>query len=385
MPSPLLVDALLLLLDVLVTRRAQVWAVRAGVVLLVAASFAYVLYRTWEREEVLDAPVGGLSGATSPSTPRSETREKVSVPGGQGDTIAIEHDAHRVVRRDTAGNLIWATPLDGYLGLVRPPHLLTDAERAYVTHEDGVTALDARTGAVVWHTTGPADRMLLTGGLLLATERGIGEQITKSGRWVTARDTKTGMEVFRVALPLKDFDPLPIEDAAGLILVQKNESPGGAAMALLLDHAGKVRHRFDHEVVATRLWAGGDRVFLTSRAVVRVTDGGEARWSAPFENPEWPAAGGLVPVPGGGLVAFLYCPIGDSGVQVLRLDPNTGGRLWETWCASLRVTHSEYSHTAAVVVMEDRLRVTSEASKGTFVEVLDLKTGRQLSRERRDP
>jgi hypothetical protein len=44
--------------------------------------------------------------------------------------------------------------------------------------------------------------------------------------------------------------------------------------------------------------------------------------------------------------------------------------------------HSEYHHHAVVEVAGDRLRVTS---KGTFVEVLDARDGRQLSREVRKP
>jgi outer membrane protein assembly factor BamB len=305
------------------------------------------------------------------------------VPGGQGDTIAIDHAAHRVERRDAAGNFIWATPLEGYLGLVRPPHLLTDALRVYVTHADGVTALDARTGAVAWHSPGPADRMLLSGGLLLATDCSYGEHITKSGRWVLARNAATGAEVFRVGLPAEEFDPLPIEDAAGLILVQKTDDVGGDGLALLIDHAGQVRHRFDRQVVAARLWAGGDRLVLTSRDVVRLSDAGEVRWAAPFPNPEWLAGGGFVPLPGDGLVVFLYGCIHDSGVQVMRLDPATGRRLWGANCDPLGVLHSSYNHKAVVDPVGGHLRVTSRGSYGTFVEVLDARDGHRVSREPR--
>jgi hypothetical protein len=90
--------------------------------------------------------------------------------------------------------------------------------------------------------------------------------------------------------------------------------------------------------------------------------------------------GGLVEVPGGGVVAFSYGSGFDSGVNVVRLDLATGKVVWWVRCASLGVEHSKYRHQAAVVVEGDRLRVTSEASGGTFVEELDLKTGKRLKR-----
>jgi len=365
-----------------VTRREKLWMVGTAAVLITAATAALIFYRTRER-------AGGGSDAptdrpTDPPTDRptaQATRNGVPVPGGQGDTIDLNHDANQVLRRDAAGNLIWATPLDGYLGLVRPPHLLTDGVRAYVSHADGVTALDARTGAVLWHSPGPADRMYLSGRLLLATDCSIGEQITKSGRWVTARDTTTGDEVFRVGLPLERFDPLPIEEAAGLILVQKWDNPGGAGLALLIDHAGQVWHRFDRQVVTARLWAGGDRLVLTSRDVVRLSGAGEVRWSAAFQHREWLAGGGFVPLPGGGLVTFLYGRINDSGVQVVRLDPDSGKQLWEAYCEPLGEPHSAYSHEAVVEREGEHLRVTSRGDGGTFVEVIDARDGKLVSRE----
>src|SRR5262245_20260138 len=73
---------------------------------------------------------------------------------GPAAPFAIDHDARCVVGRD--GMMEWSTRLEGYLGLVRPPHLLFDKERVYVTHGDGVTALDVRTGVVLWHSPGPS-------------------------------------------------------------------------------------------------------------------------------------------------------------------------------------------------------------------------------------
>lgn len=310
---------------------------------------------------------------------REPYRHTLPLPGTPGDTVVSDIDANRAERRDAAGKVVWSTPLHGYLGLVRPPHLLADADRVYVTHADGVTALDARTGKESWHAAGPADRMLLSGDLLLAAQCGSGESITRSGRWVTARAAATGAEVFRVALPAS-FDPLPIREEAGLFLVQDHDAPGGAGLALLIDRGGRVRHRFDREVVAVRP-AGAGLLVLTGRDVVRLSAAGEAEWSAPFGEYEWLAGGGLVPLPGGDVAAFVYGQISDSGVRVVRLDPAGGAKRWEAFCGSLGATHSGYNHEASLVAAGDRLTVTSRGSYGTFVEVLDAATGRQVSRK----
>jgi hypothetical protein len=221
--------------------------------------------------------------------------------------------------------------------------------------------------------------MLLTGNLLVATECSVGDAVEKSGRWVLARDTANGHEVFRVPLPVKGFDPLPIRDAAGLILVQDHD-PSGSRPALLIDRGGRVWHRFDRRVVAVQGWAGGDRFALTDCDVVRLSEAGEVRWFIPFPEREWLAGGNFVTLPDGGLAAFLYCHISDSGVQLLRFDPATGERLWTTQCPGLGVMHSAYHHEAVVAPEGDNLRVTSRGSSGTFVEVIDARDGRRVSR-----
>jgi hypothetical protein len=126
---------------------------------------------------------------------------------------------------------------------------------------------------------------------------------------------------------------------------------------------------------------GEDVVLLTSRDVVRLGPGGKSRWAVPLER-EWIAGGGLVAVPGGDMVAFLYGRISDSGVDVVRLSPSDGKVAWRTHCKGLGVPHSKYNHQATVAVEGGRLRVTSRASAGTFVELLDLRSGRQLERKR---
>src|SRR5262249_21923686 len=169
------------------------------------------------------------------------------------------------------------------------------------------------------------DRLVLSRDLLLTTTDG----------WVTARAVSTGAEVLKARLP------------------------EGALAALLL---------------------GEDRVLLTEREVVRLRRGAKVRWATPLPDGSWLEDGGLIELPGGDVLAFRYGPIHDSGVQVARLAGATGKVVWRAHCAPLGVGHSKYRHEGTVAVEGDRLRVTSEASGGTFVELLDLRTGKQLKR-----
>jgi hypothetical protein len=128
---------------------------------------------------------------------------------------------------------------------------------------------------------------------------------------------------------------------------------------------------------------GKDRVFLTTHKVVRVGADGKEIWAIPLDTPDRLEDGRLVDVPGDGLLCFRYCPISDSGVKLMRFEPRTGKKLWTADCAPLGVSHSEYLHQAAVALDGQQVRVTSRASSGSFVELLDLQTGKRLGRQKR--
>jgi outer membrane protein assembly factor BamB len=326
---------------------------------------------------LIGAAAGTACRAHLPGGPEDDAPEAAEPP----PDVQLDPDAGQVARLDAAGRVVWSTPLEGYLGRVRPPHLLHDDDRVYVTYDDGVTALDWATGKVRWHTKGPGDRLCLGDGLLLATDCSIGEEVVAHGRWLLARTAATGEEAFRVPLPAKDFDPDPIQEIAGLFLVQRTEDPDGKGDGYLVDRRGKVRHRLNRQVVAGRV-QGEDRVFLTSADVVRLSRDDQVRWSVPFPGHKWIAGGGLLELPGGDLLAFLYGEISDSGVEVIRLDPATGKMVWQARCAPLGVMHSEYSHRVRLTVEGRRVNVISRGSGGRFTEVLDLGTGRQVSRTR---
>lgn len=296
--------------------------------------------------------------------------------------FSIDYGGQMVLRRSPSGRLLWATALKG-VGLdSRGPDLAWGGGGVYAAQGDGVTALDARTGKVLWRSKGPRQRLLLDGRLLLAAECGSGEACESTGRWLVARSTADGQVAFRVRLPSKDFDPSRIRRVADLYLVQAvariSELPDG--VALLFDQGGKVWHRLDREVLDGRR-RGNDVVLLTPGDVVRLGPGGEQRWAARFEECDGLPVGGMVDLEGGGVLAFVYGCINDSGVEVVRLDPATGDVAWRARCAPLGVNHSKYFHEAKLVVEGASVRVTSKGSYGWFVEVLDLKSGVRLDRK----
>ena len=224
--------------------------------------------------------------------------------------------------------------------------------------------------------------MCLSGELLLATGNIEADRNTETG-CVLARSTATGAEVFRVSVPGSKFDPAGgIQEIAGLFLVQDLKGPSDAAVALLLDRTGRVRHQFDREVV-TVIRRAESYLVLTNRDVTLLPENGKLQWPVPFERDEWLADGGLLALSTSDVVAFRYCPGADSGVRVMRLNADKGKKTWEIDCSSLGVTHSGYNHAADVVEKDGRLIITSRGSGGEFVEVLDANTGQQISRKTR--
>jgi hypothetical protein len=320
--------------------------------------------------------------------------------------------ANRVVCFDAARRVRWSAPVEADLGR-RPPHLAWDAQRVYVTDGDGVTARDRGTGQALWHAPGPADRLCLSRDLLVAADGGTAADLAGKGRWLVARTSADGVEVFRVRLPVKEFDPGPIRELAGRLLVQREGiygtgngwysiDRGGPYNVLkedlavpwdgfLFDRSGRVVHRLDRHLLGVPP-AGDGQVFLSAQDVVRLAPDGRAGWvgwSVPFRASYWEptADGGLVDLPGGGVLAFLYGRTSDSGVHLLRLDPVAGRVGWQAFSACFHPRRvlapgSPYAHRVTVAVEGDRVRVTSRGSHGTFLEVLDLATGRQLSRRR---
>lgn len=60
-----------------------------------------------------------------------------------------------------------------------------------------------------------------------------------------------------------------------------------------------------------------------------------AKWLLSLGVHEWIAGGGLIVLPDGDLLAFLYGRICDSGVHVVQIKP-AGELVWQTYCSTPR-------------------------------------------------
>jgi outer membrane protein assembly factor BamB len=247
-----------------------------------------------------------------------------------------------------------------------------DTERVYVADADGISAIDSLTGEVRWRQPGPHGELCLCGKLLVAIQH-------EDGCWLLARSCVTGAEAFRIQLP-SGYQCIAVRELCGDIVVQESCS-WDANGAWVIDRDGHVSYRFDLYILDAH-GIGNDRVFLTSRGIMRV---GATTWSIQVgHNATYsPGVGGALRyLPDGDIIAFWYCGASDTGVEVVRFNPETGSTLWQTRCAGLGVTHSAYRHWAEVETRETTARITSRGDGGTFFEILDLQTGRQLTRER---
>jgi hypothetical protein len=283
----------------------------------------------------------------------------------------IDKKAGQVIRRDADGKIIWSTKLKRPLDSEAETELACDSWRLYLSHQNQVTALDAATGKPLWYAAGPADHLLVSGRLLLA----IGMEA--DAWWFVGRGTASGVRVFKIKLPEPRLGPWSVREVAGLFVVQTDRL--FSVEALFITPQGKILHHFTHPVIAAlrhdRAWA-----VLTRQGVASFSSGGERQWRAAFEDCEWMAEGGLMEAGGDELLAFQFSPISDSGVELVRLKGATGEVVWRARCAPLSVKHSKSNHNATVAIEGERVRVTSQGSHGTFVEVLNLKTGKQLTR-----
>jgi hypothetical protein len=113
-----------------VTRQRRVkWVGAVGVLLLVAVGVGLYLRGRHDRSPG-QPPAAPTEPARAPTefvrvTPEDEN---LSEDDERGPPLGarIDHEANRVVRENLAGKTLWTTPLDGYLGRVRPPHVLAD-------------------------------------------------------------------------------------------------------------------------------------------------------------------------------------------------------------------------------------------------------------------
>ena len=81
----------------------------------------------------------------------------------------------------------------------------------------------------------------------------------------------------------------------------------------------------------------------------------------------------------GGRVFVTYLVNSDSGAEVVMCSKD-GVVIWRTFVESLMIQHSAYRQEASVWIQGGELHIKIEGAK-TINEVIDLKTGKQLSRK----
>lgn len=100
-------------------------------------------------------------------------------------------------------------------------------------------------------------------------------------------------------------------------------------------------------------------------------------------RPHWLDAERAVRLSDGDWLVYRYGSHSDSGVQIIRADAVMTKVRWQTECKPLGVAHSKYYHRGEVEIKNNEAIVTSIANHGnggSFVEKLDLATGKQVSR-----
>lgn len=290
-----------------------------------------------------------------------------------GAKIDFDPKSSKVTRSRADGKVEWSTFLKCEEGhWANYPRFVADSKRIYFQQRtQGVAALDPANGKVLWHSQVPVESFSLSGDRLLVAYR-----------WdVIALAADTGKPVMNLKLPFEIRGE--ILDAGGLLVARGSE--GFDERSVLFDRTGKIHQQFSGDVVDFFV-SGGNRILLTNKDVVCVTPEIRVVWLVDFS--QLPHAGGrLIKLKSGDMVAFLYGQIYDSGVHLVRFNPEDGAKKWVKYCQALGASHSKYSHRAEVEVENDQLRVTSRGSQGTFVELLDLATGMRIERKtlERDP
>lgn len=145
-------------------------------------------------------------------------------------------------------------------------------------------------------------------------------------------------------------------------------------MTLALDHAGHERFRVDGPIV-TAAAEGNGWVFLMPGDVRRVRQDGSTAWTTPMD---WGGTSGqLLCCPDGDLIGLTYNRSGET-YQVIRLDSLTGAVKWrytKPWYPS---NHFVYSLEAHMELRRGLLAITQDGTDGTYVTVIDARTGQAM-------
>ncbi len=317
------------------------------------------------------APVPGRPGVFRFGDLLADAQTGAKV-GTAGEDVRIEEGA--VVRYDADGKRLWSVTPAPPAGSVRPPDRVVVGDRVVVAGGTRLFGFDLGTGAPIWESDGPGDRLHAHGEWVLATSCAAGA--LPQGRFLVARRARDGQEAWRLRLP-DETDPDPIVDVGSLLLV-RGERPGGG-WAKLVDGSGKAVHEFA-EAVACVVPAGSGLLVVGATGCARLEPASKSLWRVGA-----PAAGrgdhaGAVPAGDGEMLVYTWNPIADSGVSVARIRLKDGSVVWKAHCDGLGVPHSKYWHRAYVELRGDRVLVVSQGAGGHFIDARDLRTGFRKTR-----
>jgi outer membrane protein assembly factor BamB len=295
----------------------------------------------------------------------SETRSAVKRPP---EEILLEGTT--VTRVDQRGEPVWSTALGVRLCTVRPPDRLVHNGRVFVAYDVGIVALDYETGREIWRSEGPSGHLHASGALLVAVD--CTSRRKPEARWLVARNEADGREAFRYELRW-NAEPDVIQDVGDLLLVRDAWTREGYKSALL-NHRGKPVITLD-KYVARACLMDGDLLLVTNTGLARLGSRGQARWENPVLRATEITGARIIPLPGGDILAYVFCEISDSGIEVARVRGTDGRLVWSTECKELGVSHSSYSQVCYHEIRGGDLIMVSQGAAAHFVEILDLATG----------
>jgi outer membrane protein assembly factor BamB len=281
-------------------------------------------------------------------------------------------ESGKVLGRTATGGQ-WSFPLTGVRS-VRPPDLAVTKRMVVVAVDSELIGLDRKTGKVRWRIAAPNDRLHAAGDVVVSVDSN-GALPANTNRWLIARRPSDGSEVFRVELP-HDSDPEALVDVGSFLLVRNDRSPA----SMLVDRTGHVVLKLDERISAAERLQG-DWLVVTEKRIARLSPKGETRWELPGFANDFVMGSGVVMLPDGDAVFYNFGRISDSGVELARVALHDGKVRWRRRTEALGVGHSEYHHVAYVRrIPNEELAVVSQGSAGSWLEIVDVETGKERRR-----
>lgn len=292
---------------------------------------------------------------------------------------ADQHPAPIALARYADGRRFLDTSIAGPMS-VRPPDVAWSGDRIAVADGSTVVGIDAATGKHVWSAKGTSPSRLHAAGDALFY---IDCNAPTRDRWLYGYALADGAPRFRAELDFGCDPSLAI--ASGWVFVV--DEYGHAPTTRAFDVHGHLRFRLpeilagaveDHGLGAYPI--GDDVIAVTDQRIARLGADGTPRWQLGKPDATSSAEVDFARLPGGDLVIADWDAISDEGVEVQRVDPETGRVAWHARLLGLGVAHSEYWQSAYLLVRGDDLFVVSQGASGAFFERLSLATGRREQR-----